>query len=136
MSECKSGPQDAGEAYPRAAERLLGSEGLDVVAAIEALETVGYHVERRADGTYAVRAPDDASKGEGGAGGRHPARPDLFADYPEHMTPSHISDIFGLEVCYVRRLMSEGRLPWVTVDKRRVVPKEDLIAMFHGGRLG
>ena len=59
---------------------------------------------------------------------------ELFADYPDLMTPAHIAKLTGFTVQYVRRLCRTGKLPAVQIGKRDwFVPKVRFIAYVMGG---
>ena len=58
---------------------------------------------------------------------------ELFADYPDLLTPKHISEITGITVQYVRTLCREGKLPAVLIGEARwFVPKTRFIAFVNG----
>lgn len=59
---------------------------------------------------------------------------ELFAAYPELLTPAHIAEITGFTVQYVRRLCRTGRLPAVQIGTRDwFVPKPRFVAYVMGG---
>ena len=58
---------------------------------------------------------------------------ELFANYPDLLTPKHISEITGITVQYVRTLCREGKLPAVMVGEARwFIPKTRFIAFVNG----
>ena len=58
----------------------------------------------------------------------------LFAGYPDLLTPKHISELTGISVQYVRTMCREGRLPAVLIGESRwYVPKTRFIAFVNGG---
>ena len=63
--------------------------------------------------------------------------PELFAGYPDLLTPAHISELTGFNVQYVRKLCREHRLPAVQIGSREwFVPKPKFVdyVMGEGGR--
>ena len=59
---------------------------------------------------------------------------ELFADYPDLLTPAHIAKITGFTVQYVRKLCRQGKLPAVQIGMREwFVPKLRFIAYVMGG---
>lgn len=58
---------------------------------------------------------------------------ELFAGYPDLLTPKHISEITGISVQYVRALCREGKLPAVLIGEARwFVPKTRFIEFVNG----
>ena len=65
-----------------------------------------------------------------------PAAPktEMFAEYPELLTPAHIAEITGLTVQYVRTLCRKGKLPAVQIGEARwYVPKRKFIGFVMTG---
>lgn len=61
----------------------------------------------------------------------------LFDDYPDLLTPTHIAELTGFTVQYVRRLCRERRLPAVQIGARQwFVPKPRFIEYVNGGGIG
>lgn len=59
---------------------------------------------------------------------------DLFAEYPELLTPAHIASITGMTVQYVRTLCRKGKLPAVQIGESRwYVPKVRFVEFVMGG---
>ena len=57
----------------------------------------------------------------------------IFADYPELLTPAHISKITGISVQYIRKMCREGDLPAVQIGRSRwFVPKISFIQFVMG----
>ena len=58
---------------------------------------------------------------------------EMFAGYPDLLTPAHISEITGMSVQYARTMCRTGMLPAVQVGKSRwYVPKQRFIAFLIG----
>ena len=134
----KREPTNINEERAKAAERLLERKRMGLESAIEALEAVGYRVERRDDGTFAVRAPYirvPLPDKETGATTSVPAG--FLDEYPSALTAKDVADITGMHVNSVRRLCTEGRLPSAKIGGRRLIAKSDFIAMFEstGGKM-
>lgn len=52
----------------------------------------------------------------------------LFDEYPDLLTPAHVSELTGFTVQYVRKLCREHKLPAVRIGKRAwFVPKTRFI---------
>jgi len=61
---------------------------------------------------------------------------ELFASYPDLLTPKHVSEITGISVQYVRALCREGKLPAVLIGEARwFIPKSRFIAFVNGAGL-
>lgn len=59
---------------------------------------------------------------------------ELFAGYPDLLTPAHIAELTGFIVHYVRRLCRERRLPAVQIGSRDwFVPKVRFVEYVMGG---
>lgn len=59
---------------------------------------------------------------------------ELFAGYPDLLTPAHIAELTGFTVQYVRRLCRERRLPAVQIGSRDwFVPKVRFVEYVMGG---
>lgn len=64
-----------------------------------------------------------------------PCDTELFAGYPDLMTPTHIAKLTGFTVQYVRRLCRTGKLPAVRVGTRDwFIPKVKFISFVIGGK--
>ena len=59
---------------------------------------------------------------------------DLFARYPDLLTPQHISEITGQCQATIRSLCVTQALPAVRIGRRWYVPKPALIEYVQGGR--
>ena len=60
---------------------------------------------------------------------------EMFADYPDLLTPKHISELTGISVQYVRTMCREGRLPAVQIGESRwYVPKVRFAEFVMGGK--
>ena len=58
---------------------------------------------------------------------------EMFAGYPDLLTPAHIAEITGMSVQYARTMCRTGMLPAVQVGKSRwYVPKQRFIAYLNG----
>lgn len=58
---------------------------------------------------------------------------ELFANYPDLLTPADISEITGMTVEYTRRLCRKGKLPAVQIGESRwYIPKPRFIAYVNG----
>lgn len=58
---------------------------------------------------------------------------EMFAGYPDLLTPAHIAEITGMSIQYARTMCRTGMLPAVQVGKSRwYVPKQRLIAYLNG----
>ena len=141
MTEKTSDPQSQEEEYAQAAERLLERKRLGLESAIAALEAVGYRVTRKANDTYSVRAPyvrprEEPKEAEIDAREPRSAPPGFLADYPLMLTPRQVSEITGQHVGSIRRLCEQGKLPFAKIGGRIRIPRDEVYAMFHGGRLG
>lgn len=59
---------------------------------------------------------------------------EIFAGYPDLLTPAHIAEITGLTVQYVRTLCRKGKLPAVQIGEARwYVPKRKFIGFVMSG---
>ena len=116
-----------GDPTARAAERLLERKRMGLESAIEALETVGYSVTVNADGRYTVMPP--MSDGAVTTVLAEAPKPKAFLeDYPDLLTPTHLSEITGMTVQYTRKLCRDGYLPAVQVGESRwYVPKKRFV---------
>ena len=62
---------------------------------------------------------------------------ELFAGYPDLLTPAHIAEITGMTAHYVRTLCRRGKLPAVQIGEARwYVPKPRFIAFVNGETVG
>ena len=60
----------------------------------------------------------------------------LFEEYPELLTPKHISKLTGISVQYIRKMCREGDLPAVQIGHSRwFVPKVSFIEFVMGGNI-
>ncbi len=134
-------PANLDDARAQAAERLLERKRMGLESAVEALETVGYRVIRREDGTYAVRppyvrtaAPDDDKRG------KITTQPvDFLADYPIMLTAKHVAEITGLSIGRVRTMFINQTLPAVKLENNRwYLPKQKFMELFdvQSGKVG
>lgn len=58
---------------------------------------------------------------------------ELFAAYPDLLTPADIAEITGMTVEYIRRLCRKGKLPAVQIGESRwYIPKTRFIAYVNG----
>lgn len=58
---------------------------------------------------------------------------ELFDSYPDLLTPSHIAEMTGFTVQYVRKLCREHKLPAVQVGARQwFVPKTRFVEYVNG----
>ena len=59
---------------------------------------------------------------------------ELFAEYPELLTPMHIAEITGMTAHYVRTLCRKGKLPAVQIGESRwYIPKVRFAEFVMGG---
>ncbi len=58
----------------------------------------------------------------------------LFEDYPDLLTPAHLSEITGQCEATIRSLCGKGKLPAVRIGKRWYVPKTAMMAFVEGAR--
>ncbi len=59
---------------------------------------------------------------------------EIFAAYPDLLTPAHISELTGFTVEYVRKLCREHKIPAVQVGGRQwFVPKPRFVEYVMGG---
>lgn len=59
---------------------------------------------------------------------------ELFSAYPDLLTPTHISELTGFTVEYVRKLCREHKIPAVQVGGRQwFVPKPRFVEYVMGG---
>ncbi len=59
---------------------------------------------------------------------------ELFAGYPELLTPTHIAEITGMTAHYVRTLCRRGKLPAVQIGESRwYIPKVRFVEFVMGG---
>lgn len=56
----------------------------------------------------------------------------LFEDYPDLLSPAHLSEITGQCEATIRSLCSKGKLPAVRIGKRWYVPKTAMAAFVEG----
>ena len=61
---------------------------------------------------------------------------ELFADYPDLLTPAHIAEITGQCEATARARCARGELPAVRIGKRWSVPKPSMVEFVFGGRDG
>lgn len=122
-----------GDPTARAAERLLERKRIGLESAIEALETVGYAVTVNAEGRYTVTPPTGEAVVPA-VPAEQPKPKAFLEDYPDLLTPAHISAISGMSPQHIRVLCREGGLPAVQVGGSRwYVPKKKFIDMIMGG---
>lgn len=58
---------------------------------------------------------------------------ELFDSYPDLLTPTHIAELTGFTVQYVRKLCREHRLPAVQIGVRQwFVPKPRFVEYVNG----
>lgn len=58
----------------------------------------------------------------------------MFEEYPDLLTPNHLSEITGMTAHYIRKMCRNGDLPAVQVGKARwYVPKCRFIEYVMGG---
>ena len=58
---------------------------------------------------------------------------ELFAGYPDLLTPKHISELTGISAQHVRTMCREGKLPAVLIGEARwFVPKTRFIEFVNG----
>lgn len=58
----------------------------------------------------------------------------LFEDYPNLLTPMHLSEITGQCEATIRSLCGKGKLPAVRIGKRWYVPKTAMISFVEGSK--
>lgn len=58
----------------------------------------------------------------------------LFEDYPDLLTPAHLSEITGQCEATIRSLCAKEKLPAVRIGKRWYVPKTAMMAFVEGTR--
>lgn len=58
----------------------------------------------------------------------------LFEDYPDLLTPAHLSEITGQCEATIRSLCSRQKLPAVRIGKRWYVPKTAMMDFVEGAR--
>lgn len=58
----------------------------------------------------------------------------LFEDYPDLLTPAHLSEITGQCEATIRSLCGKGKLPAVRIGKRWYVPKTAMMSFVEGSR--
>ncbi|MBQ9004071.1 MAG: helix-turn-helix domain-containing protein [Eggerthellaceae bacterium] len=64
----------------------------------------------------------------------HIASSGMFEEYPDLLTPNHLSEITGMTAHYIRKMCRNGDLPAVQVGKARwYVPKCRFIEYVMGG---
>lgn len=56
----------------------------------------------------------------------------LFEDYPDLLTPMHLSEITGQCEATIRALCARGALPAVRIGKRWYVPKTAMVSFVEG----
>lgn len=56
----------------------------------------------------------------------------LFEDYPDLLSPAHLSEITGQCEATIRSLCSRGKLPAVRIGKRWYVPKTAMTQFVEG----
>lgn len=59
---------------------------------------------------------------------------ELFASYPDLLTPAHIAEITGQCEATARAMCARGELPAVRIGKRWYVPKPSMVELVLGGR--
>lgn len=133
-------PGNLDEARAQAAERMLERKRMGLESAVEALETVGYRVVRREDGSYAVRPPYVRTEARGDSGDKKVVTQpsDFLADYPPMFTAHHVAEITGMHVNRVRSMFSRQALPAVKLENNRwYLPKQKFTEIFdvQGGKI-
>lgn len=58
----------------------------------------------------------------------------LFEDYPDLLTPAHLSEITGQCEATIRSFCCRGKLPAVRIGKRWYVPKTAMISFVESAR--
>lgn len=58
----------------------------------------------------------------------------LFEDYPDLLTPMHLSEITGQCEATIRSLCGKGKLPAVRIGKRWYVSKTAMISFVEGSK--
>ena len=61
---------------------------------------------------------------------------ELFASYPDLLSPAHLSEITGQCEATMRAMCAKGSLPAVKVGKRWYVPKPVMVEFVMGVRHG
>lgn len=56
----------------------------------------------------------------------------LFEDYPDLLSPTHLSEITGQCEATIRSLCNKGKLPAVRIGKRWYVPKTAMVSFVEG----
>ncbi len=59
---------------------------------------------------------------------------ELFAGYPDLLSPAHLADITGQCEATMRAMCAKGDLPAVKVGKRWYVPKPAMVELVMGAR--
>ena len=119
-----------GEARALAAEQLLERKRIGLECAIEALETVGYHVQKDEQGKFRVTPPfsiydklDVATLCPSST-----AQGDFLGEYPAILTTDQAAEILGLSKRTITRLCANSELPSFKVGNMIRIPKRALIS--------
>ena len=118
-----------GEERALAAEQLLERKRIGLVCAIEALETVGYHVRKDEHGKFRVTQPfsvyDVLETGSPLASSA--AKGDFLGEYPTILSADQAAEILGVSRRTVTRLCANSQLPSFKVGNMIRIPKHALI---------
>ena len=118
-----------GEARALAAEQLLERKRIGLECAIEALETVGYHVRKDEQGKFNVTPPfsiyDGFDSGTLIASGS--TQSDFLGEYPTILTADQAAEILHVSKRTVTRLCANKQLPSFKAGSMIRIPKNALI---------
>ena len=118
-----------GEARTLAAEQLLERKQIGLESAIEALETVGYHVRKDEQGKYRVMQPFSVYE-DLDVGSLHPSsamQGDFLGEYPTILTADQAAEILHVSKRTVARLCANKQLPSFKAGNMIRIPKHALI---------
>ena len=118
-----------GEARALAAEQLLERKRIGLECAIEALETVGYHVRKDEQGNFKVTQPLSVYD-QLDVGALRPSsnvQGDFLGEYPTILTADQAAEILHVSKRTVTRLCANKQLPSFKAGNMIRIPKQALI---------
>ena len=116
-----------GEARALAAERMLERKRIGLESAIEALETVGYLVQKDEQGKFKVTQPFSVLDELGGGVSYGDNGKGFLGDYPEVLTVKDAAAILGVSCRTVSRLCASNQLPSFKVGNSIRISKRALV---------
>lgn len=117
-----------GGARALAAERFLERKRIGLECAVEALETVGYHVKQDEQGKFRVTQPSTINESFGVVSfGSCSTQDEFLGEYPPILSTDQVAEILGVSKRTVTRLCVNSHLPSFKVGNMIRIPKHALI---------